>query len=113
MLQLEMTHGGSVRDVEVLGNHPGKLRAAAISAAVKFANGREYYDRITQPLITVVVIFPQNGHGAPLVGQGVASGVSGCVHTTGVASWPPPSWLFNTRPVIPILAASDTEKLVN
>lgn len=119
VLQLEMTHRGSVRDVEVLGNHPGKLRAAAISAAVKFANGREYYDRISQPLITVVVIFPQNGHGAPQVGQGVASGVPACVHTTGGVTSLPPSWLFNTRPVIPVLqrqtsknwSISDTSRL--
>ena len=78
VLQLEMTDRGSVRDVEVLGN-PGQLRAAAIAAAVKFANGRNHLDRFTWPLVMVVVRFPQNGHGVPQVRQAMPAGVPGCV----------------------------------
>jgi hypothetical protein len=113
LLQLEMTDRGSVRDVEVFGN-PGKLRAAAITAAIKFANERTY-DRFTWPFISVVVIFPQNEHGAPQVGQGVVGGVPACVHVTALMYTPPlapPSWLFDIQPVIPLLAGSDTEKKV-
>ena len=82
VLKLEMTDKSSVRDVEVFGN-PGKLRTAAILAAVKFANGRKHLDRLTWPFISVVVTFPQNGHGAPRVGQVVVGGVPGCVYVIG------------------------------
>lgn len=113
VLQLEMTNRGSVRAVKVLGN-PGKLRAAAISAAVKFASGRKYLDHFTWPLITVVVIFPQNGHGAPYVGQaGGNPGVPGCV-SGGFAGavyvpWPSGSpaslrFLSDAKPIMPLLA---------
>lgn len=112
VLQLEMTNRDSVRAVEVLGN-PGKLRAAAISAAVKFASGRKYLYHYTWPLITVVVIFPQNGHGAPQVGQGVASGVPACVvgGSAGAVYIPWPSgspaslrFLLDAKPIMPLLA---------
>jgi hypothetical protein len=117
VLQLEMTERGSVRDVEVFED-PGTLRAAALSAAVKFASTEKYLDRRTWPFITVVVRFPQNGHGTPRVGQGVVGGVPGCVSggsMGGYVPWPvaptePPSWLFNTPPVIPVLAAQRTPK---
>ena len=74
-----MTDKGSVRGVEVLGD-PGKLRTAAIVAAVKFANTKKYIDPTTWPLINVFVWFPQQGHRAPLVVQ-VVPGAVGCVST--------------------------------
>src|SRR5690242_1876585 len=43
-LRLEMTDNGSVRSVQVLGDYPVKLRAAAISEAVKFASTTKYID---------------------------------------------------------------------
>jgi hypothetical protein len=118
VLRLEISERGVVRDVEVLGES-GKLRAAAVLAAVKFARAEKYIDRTTWPIITVVVRFPQNGHAAPQVGQGVASGVLACVSGGSVVlvhippPSAPPSWLFNTRPVIPLLAAAGTEKQFN
>ena len=66
-----------------------KLRAAAISEAVKFANTKTAVDRTTRPLLTVWVWFPQKGHRAPLVGQ-VVVGVMACVPAPKrirVSSW--------------------------
>lgn len=111
VLRLERNTRGMVRDVEILED-PGKLRTAAISAAVRFANSQTYYDRITLASLTVVVRFPRNAHGAPQVWQRPEPGVLGCVSSPSVhIPVPPPSWLFNTRPVMPILAAAGTEQI--
>lgn len=110
VLRLERNTRGMVRDVEVLED-PGKWRTAAISAAVRFANSQTYYDRITLASITVVVRFPQNAHGTPQVWQRPEPGVLGCVSSPPMhIPVPPPSWSFNTRPVIPVLAAQRTPK---
>jgi hypothetical protein len=112
VLNLEMTDRGSVRHVEVLGN-PGKLRTAAILAAVRFANRTKHLDRYTWPMLSVVVSFPPNGRGAPRVGQGVVAGVPGCVYVGAAirvnVSWPkdlPASLklLLDAKPIMPLLA---------
>lgn len=112
-LNLEMTDKGWVRSVEVLGN-PGKLRAPAILAAVRFANRRKHLDRFTWPMISVVVTFPPSRHRVPRVRQAVLStGVPGCV-SGGTASrgyFPlykglPASlrFLLDAKPTMPLLA---------
>ena len=114
VLQLEMTKIGRVRGVEVLGEPNSKLRAAAIFAALRFAKG-EHFDRYSPTLINVV--FPLNRVGEPKVEQVFLSGVPGCT-VGGWApvvyrpTWPssPPSWLFNIRHVMPVLAGQRMRK---
>lgn len=110
VLRLERNTRGMVRDIEVLED-AGNLRTNAIPAAVRFANSQTYYDRITLASITVVVKFHQNAHGTLEVWQRPEPGVLGCISSPPpIRTVPPPSWLFNTRPVIPVLAASGTEQ---
>ncbi len=113
VLQLELTKIGLARSVEVLGE-PGKLRTAAIFAAPRFTK-EERFVRYSPTIITVT--FPLKRYGAPKVEQVFLSGVPGCV----VGGWAsvmykpaapssPPSWLFNVRHVMPVLAVQRTQE---
>jgi hypothetical protein len=114
-LQLELNEKGAVSSVQVLSG-PEQLRAAAAKAAK-----RKYMGRNTWPGVRVEVKFPHNGHGAPEMSMVFSpSGVPGCVVPGGGSvvyiPWPgsptaPPSWLFNTRLVIPTISASKAKKL--
>jgi hypothetical protein len=110
-LQLTLNKKGSVSSLQILSG-PNKLRVAAAKAAKT-----KYMGRNTWPMDRVEVRFPRSGHGAPEIFlANSASGVPGCVIGGSLVyiPWPsgpgaPPFWLFNTQPVIPVLAASASE----
>lgn len=109
--QLNLNKKGSVSSLQVLSG-PNTLRVAAAKAAKA-----KYMGRNTWPMDRVEVRFPRGRYGAPeLFLVNSPSGVPGCVVGGSLVyiPWPsgpsaPPFWLFNTRPVIPVLAASASE----
>jgi hypothetical protein len=124
LLQLEIGESSVARSAEIFGD-PGKLRTAAISAAVKFANAQIDRTSGAWPLITLAVKFPQNGHGAPEVRQTFVSGVPACVAVDSVISvaWPSasPAWpsappvslkfLLDVKPIMPVLTPGSAKSI--
>ena len=96
--------------------YPISLRQAAIKVvSQRRYKGNAKRDWDTSPVghsarqVMLAVIFPHEKGARPKIEQAMPAGVSSCVPAPPLPN-APPSWLFATRPVIPVLAAAGTEK---
>jgi hypothetical protein len=80
LLQLTLSHRGSVREVKVVQG-PADLTDAAIKAAKK--RNFKHHDAWGEPdaqTVTVAVTYPQGENAKPEIRQAMAAGVPGCIY---------------------------------
>jgi hypothetical protein len=80
LLQLTLSHRGSVREVKVVQG-PADLTDAAIKAAKK--RNFKHHDTWGEPdaqTVTVAVTYPQGENAKPEIRQAMAAGVPGCIY---------------------------------